>query len=92
MITITQKTINLKAEGLYGEIMVQGGTEVNGKQIGVVSGSIFNKNQSVGNFTSGDFLSITLDNKENVGLMISVTEAITNFVDDLAMEINAERF
>ena len=87
MVTITQKTINLQAEGQYGEIKVQGGASVAGNQIGQIYGSVFRDDHPVGNFSSGDSLTITLDNKENANLMPTVSEAITTFVSELSAEI-----
>lgn len=88
MVTITQKTVNLQAEGQYGEIMVQGGIEVQGNRIVSISGSIFKKDKPVGNFSYGDSLTITLNNKENANLMAELSDAITSFVSDLTAEIS----
>lgn len=86
MITVTQKTINLQAEGQYGKIRVTGGTEVNGIQAGQIYGSVYKEDQYIGSFNSGDSVSVTIDNKENASLMPEIVTAITEFVAD----INAE--
>lgn len=88
MVTITQKTVNLQAEGQYGEIRVQGGIEVQENQIVSIYGSIFKDDNPVGNFSSGDSLTITLDNKENANLMSTVSDAIMNFVSEVTAEIS----
>lgn len=42
----------------------------------------------MGNFSSGDSLTITLDNKENANLMSTVSDAIMNFVSEVTAEIS----
>lgn len=86
MITVTQKTINLQAEGRYGEIKVAGGTEVNGTQAGQIYGSVYKEDQYIGSFNSGDSVSVTVDNKDNLGLMPEIVTAATEFVADLNAE------
>lgn len=89
MITVTQKTVNLQAEGQYGEIKVQGFAEIRDNQIISISGSIFHQEEYLGSFTSGEALTLTLDNKENVNLMSTVSEAIITFASELTKEISS---
>lgn len=91
MITITQKTINLQAEGSYEDITIHGSAEINEKQINVISGSIFRENNQVGNFSMGSYLSVMLDDKDNANLMSSVSEAITTFCSELKTELDTDR-
>lgn len=89
MVTITQKTTNLQAEGLYGTVKLMGTVELNNNDIIVCAcGSVCSKEgEALGNFRSDSTLSVTLNNRSDLKIISEVGVAIESFMKDVNEKI-----
>lgn len=93
MVTIDSITTKVQASGVYDGVKLSGTVNVAGS-VDSLEGSVYAKTDSseifIGTFNVSDGVSININEKQYLGLITQVAEAISGFADEVLVEMNKE--
>lgn len=89
MIEITERKVQIQAEGVYSTIKLVGNATINQSKIETITGSIYRTESSanIGSFRYEYNASISIDDKNNVNLLCEASEAVNSFIADVEAKI-----
>lgn len=89
MIEITERKVQIQAEGVYSTIKLVGNATIKGSTIETITGSIYRAESSanIGSFRYEYNASINIDDKNNVSLLCEASEAVNSFIADVEAKI-----
>lgn len=89
MIEITERKVQIQAEGTYGTIKLVGNATIKGSNIETITGSIYRTESTanIGSFRYEYNASINVDDKSNVNLLCEASEAVNSFIADVEAKI-----
>ena len=93
MVIIDSITTRVQASGVYGDVKLSGTVNIAGSVEGL-EGSVYAKTDSseifIGTFNVSDGVVININEKQYLGLITQVAEAISGFADEVLVEMNKE--